>query len=91
MCAARELRIEAPERLRALQTVRTMPYPGFPTDAQAPIMAMACVGQGTSVFVETIFENRFRHVDELTRMGAHIKVEGRMAVVEGIPRLSAHR
>ncbi len=85
---SRELLIEAPERLHALQTVRTMPYPGFPTDAQAPVMAMACVGQGTSVFVETIFENRFRHVDELTRMGARIKVEGRMAVVEGIPRLS---
>lgn len=83
-----ELLISAPARLRRLKTVRTMPYPGFPTDAGAPIMAMACVADGTSVFIETIFQNRYRHVGELLRLGAHVKTEGRVAVVEGVPYLS---
>ena len=64
-----------------------MPYPGFATDIQSPFMALASVAQGTSVFVENMFENRFRHVDELVRMGADIKVEGRSAVVRGVKRL----
>ena len=64
-----------------------MPYPGFPTDAQSPFMALAAIADGTSVFVENIFENRFRHVDELVRMGADIKVEGRSAVVRGVKKL----
>ena len=81
------LLITAPPKLRALKRVRTMPYPGFPTDAQAPVMAMACIAEGTSVFVETIFENRYRHVPQLERMGANIKVEDRVAVVEGVKRL----
>ncbi|MGI6264183.1 MAG: UDP-N-acetylglucosamine 1-carboxyvinyltransferase [Acutalibacteraceae bacterium] len=80
--------LRAPKRLRRIKTVRTMPYPGFPTDAQAPLMAMACVAEGTSVFVENIFESRYRHVDELARLGARIKVEGRVAVVDGVSRLS---
>ncbi|MDR1927532.1 MAG: UDP-N-acetylglucosamine 1-carboxyvinyltransferase [Oscillospiraceae bacterium] len=80
-----ELKMSA--RLRHFPTVRTMPYPGFPTDAQAAVMALACVAQGTSIITETIFENRFKHVNELVRMGAHIRVEGRVAVVEGIRRL----
>ncbi len=84
----KELTIMPPERLSPLQSVRTMPYPGFPTDAQAPIMAMACVAQGTSVFVENIFESRYKHVGELTRLGARIKVEGRVAVIEGVGHLS---
>ena len=75
------LRLIAPARLRALGTVRTMPYPGFPTDAGAPLLAAACTAGGTSVFVESIFENRYKYVDELTRMGAHIRVDGRVAVV----------
>ncbi|MCI9415298.1 MAG: UDP-N-acetylglucosamine 1-carboxyvinyltransferase [Clostridiales bacterium] len=86
--ASRLLTLEAPERLSRVTSVLTMPYPGFPTDAQAPVMAMTCVAQGTSVFIETIFDNRYRHVDELSRLGARIKVEGRVAVVEGVPRLS---
>ena len=61
-----------------------MPYPGFPTDAQAIVMAALTKAQGTSVIVENIFENRYRHVDELVRMGADIKVEGKVAVVEGV-------
>ncbi len=82
-----ELLISAPGRLRRVHTVRTLPYPGFPTDAQALIMAPTCVADGTSVFIETIFESRYKHVCELTRMGAHIKVEGRVAVVEGVTEL----
>lgn len=84
-----ELLISAPTRLRRVKTVRTLPYPGFPTDAQALLMAMACVAEGTSVFIETIFESRYKHVGELMRLGARIKVEGRVAVVEGVPSLSA--
>ena len=86
-----ELLITAPARLRRLKTVRTMPYPGFPTDAAAPLMAMACVADGTSVFIENIFQNRYKHVGELLRLGAHIKTEGRVAVVEGVPLLSGAR
>lgn len=73
--------------LKAVKTIRTMPYPGFPTDAQAIIMAVLTKAQGTSVMVENIFENRYRHVDELRRMGADIKVEGKVAVIEGVKRL----
>lgn len=83
-----ELLLTAPTRLRRIKTVHTMPYPGFPTDAGAPLMAMACVAEGTSVWIETIFQNRYRHVGELLRLGAHIKTEGRVAVVEGVPFLS---
>lgn len=81
------LRITAPKRLNSVKHIRTMPYPGFPTDCQAPVMAMTAVSQGTSVIVENIFENRFRHVGELVRMGANIKVEGKVAVVEGVSQL----
>ncbi len=81
------LHVVAPSRLGRLGTVRTMPYPGFPTDGAAPLLAAACVGEGTSVFVENIFENRYKYVDELTRMGARIQVDGRVAVVEGVPTL----
>lgn len=81
------LSLTAPERLSPLRAVRTMPYPGFPTDAQAPFMAMCCKSRGTSVFVENIFENRYKHAGELSRMGANIKVEGRVAVVEGVESL----
>ena len=84
----KRLLITAPKKLRRLRRVRTMPYPGFPTDASAPLLAAACLADGTSVFVETIFDNRYAYVDELTRFGAHIKVEGHMAVVEGVPSLS---
>ncbi|WP_312643024.1 UDP-N-acetylglucosamine 1-carboxyvinyltransferase [Hydrogenoanaerobacterium sp.] len=75
------------KRLLPVNLIRTMPYPGFPTDAQAPLMAMMSIAQGTTVFVENIFENRYKHAIELQRMGAHIKVEGRVAIVEGIRSL----
>lgn len=63
--------------------VRTLSYPGFATDLQAPMMVVACITPGTSVFLETIFENRFMHIPELIRMGANIRVEDRVAVIEG--------
>lgn len=84
----KDILISAPARLRRIKSVRTMPYPGFPTDAQAPVMAMACVADGTSVFIENIFESRYKHAGEMLRLGARIKVEGRVAVVEGTPVLS---
>lgn len=79
--------IKGPQRLRSCGTVRTMPYPGFPTDAQAPWMAISCVADGTSVFVENIFESRYKHAGELMRMGANIRIEGRVAIVEGVKTL----
>lgn len=87
-CKGDRIRISAPERLERIRNIRTMPYPGFPTDAQAPVMAMATVARGTSIFVENIFESRYKHVGELLRLGANIKVEGRVAVVEGVGHLS---
>ncbi len=68
--------------------VRTSPYPGFPTDLQAQFMALMATAEGRSVIIEDIFENRFMHVQELVRMGADIKVEGKTAAVRGVPRLS---
>ncbi len=81
------INISAPQRLRSFRMVRTTPYPGFPTDAQAPVMAMATVAKGTTVFVENIFENRYKHVEELKRLGANVSAEGRVAVVEGVGEL----
>lgn len=68
--------------------IKTLPFPGFPTDLQAPILAALTIAKGTSIITETIFENRFKHVDELGRMGAKIKVEGRTAIIRGVPKLS---
>ena len=68
--------------------IKTMPYPGFPTDMQAQFMAMLAVSEGTGMVTETVFENRFMHVDELKRMGANIKIDGRTSVVEGVPALT---
>ncbi len=81
------LRVCAPAHLRPLD-IRTMPYPGFPTDLQAQFMAVLATSQGTSLITETVFENRFMHVDELIRMGARIKIDGRSALVEGTEALS---
>jgi len=79
--------LKSKDVLNRLKHIVTMPYPGFPTDAQAPIMAVTTIANGTSLFTENIFECRFKHVPELIRFGANIKVEGRMAVVEGVNRL----
>jgi len=70
------------------QSFRTTEYPGFPTDMQAQFMALNCVAQGTAKVTETIFENRFMHVNELVRLGADIQIDGKIAVVAGVPRLS---
>jgi UDP-N-acetylglucosamine 1-carboxyvinyltransferase len=68
-------------------SLRTAPYPAFPTDMQAQFMALDCVADGTSVVTETIFENRYMHVQELRRLGADIEVDGHTAVVRGVSRL----
>lgn len=77
-----------PGRLKSAGKLLTMPYPGFPTDIQSPFMALASISEGTGIFVENIFENRYQHVEELVRMGADIQVDGRVAVVCGVPHLS---
>lgn len=81
------IRIRSEGRLKA-QSFRTTEYPGFPTDMQAQFMVLNVVAEGASHVTETIFENRFMHVNELLRLGARIQVDGKVAVVEGVPRLS---
>ena len=80
------IQVQADE-LRATD-IKTLPHPGFPTDLQAPALALLSLAKGTSVVTETIFENRFKHVDELTRMGARIRVEGRTAIIRGVAQLT---
>ncbi len=87
-CGEDRVRIRASDRLSG-GMVRTVPYPGFPTDLQAPMMAMTTGLPGISVIIETIFENRFTHVPELRRMGADITIEGNVAVVKGVNGLQA--
>lgn len=84
---AKGLHIAANGALRPL-TVSTAPYPGFATDMQAQLMALLAMADGASVLTETIFENRYMHVPELNRMGAHIETKGRVAIVHGVPRLT---
>ncbi len=81
------VRVVADKPINAID-IKTLPYPGFPTDMQAQIMALMTLAPGTSVITETIFENRFMHVNELKRMGAQIVIEGHTAVVKGVPRLT---
>ncbi|MBI5182073.1 MAG: UDP-N-acetylglucosamine 1-carboxyvinyltransferase, partial [Nitrospirae bacterium] len=81
------LRVKRTGRITA-SDVKTLPYPGFPTDMQAQFMALMSIADGTSVITETIFENRFTHISELKRMGADIKAHGDSAVVRGVARLS---
>ncbi len=81
------IRLMAKMPLRALPYLETAPYPGFPTDLQSPLMAVLCRARGESCICETIFENRFRTVDQLQKMGAKIRTDGRCAVMKGIPAL----
>ena len=81
------IRIRAAQRPKAVN-VRTSEYPLFPTDMQAQFMAVNCIAEGSATVIETIFENRFMHVNEMLRLGAHIEVDGHTAVVHGVPRLS---
>ncbi len=85
--AACSITVKAPRRLRALD-IHTLPYPGFPTDLQAPVMALLCLADGTSVITESVFEGRFLHIPELWRMGAAITVDGHRAIVKGSDRIS---
>lgn len=80
--------LNARKKLKAPPTIRTAVHPGFPTDAQPVLMALCAAVEGTTIFVETIFENRYRHASELARLGAKINIEGRVAVVEGTQKLS---
>ena len=87
VCGRDSIQLKAPSRLNAV-SIRTAPYPAFPTDMQAQFMAINCVAAGTAVIRETIFENRFMHAVELIRLGADIKIDGNTAVVTGAAHLS---
>ena len=80
------VRVIGPEKLNAI-TIKTMPYPGFPTDMQAQMTALMAIAEGQSLVTETVFENRFMHVEELIRMGADIHTEGRSATIKGVDKL----
>jgi UDP-N-acetylglucosamine 1-carboxyvinyltransferase len=81
------IRVRGPVRPRAAN-VTTLPYPGFFTDYQAPMSSLLTVADGVSIVTETIWDERFKHLDEMVKMGAHIRIDGRTAVIEGVPRLS---
>ena len=84
--AVEGIRVTCDRRPKAVD-IKTMPYPGFPTDMQAQFMALLAVSEGAGLVTETVFENRFMHVDELKRMGASIKIDGRTSIVEGVDHL----
>lgn len=88
-CGADWISLDMQGRRPNAVSVRTAPYPGFPTDMQAQFLAMNAIAEGTGTVIETIFENRFMHVLEMQRMGAQVQVEGNTAIVTGIPRLKA--
>ena len=84
----KSLKISSPKTLCRVPTIRSLVYPAFPTDAGPLLIAMLTIAQGTTVFVENIFENRYRYINELNRLGANIKAEGKVAVIEGVKTLS---
>ena len=84
------IELEAPKKLKAVD-IKTMPYPGFPTDMQSVFGSMLTVAKGTSVIVENIFENRYKYTSELKKMGAKIQIEGKMAVIKGVRKLNASK
>ena len=86
--SGKTIKINAKNKILRVPTIRSLVYPGFPTDAGPVIIAMLCKAKGTSVFVENIFENRFRYADELKRLGAKIETQGKIAVIEGVDNLS---
>ncbi len=86
--SGKTLMLSSPKKLSRVPTVRSLAYPAFPTDAGPVIIAMLTLARGTSVFSENIFENRFRYIDELKRLGAKIKTEGKIAIIEGVDILS---
>ncbi|MBS4540085.1 UDP-N-acetylglucosamine 1-carboxyvinyltransferase [Clostridium sp. D2Q-11] len=82
------LKIIGPKIISPIESLQTIPYPGFPTDMQAQVMSLLTIANGTSIISETIFENRFKHVPELVRMGANIKTVGNVAVIKGVSQLT---
>ncbi len=84
----KSLKIVGPKKISSIETIQTLPYPGFPTDMQAQMMALLSIATGTSIITETVFENRFKHAEELIRMGANIKTFGRIAVIKGVKDLT---
>ncbi|WP_338114480.1 UDP-N-acetylglucosamine 1-carboxyvinyltransferase [Tissierella carlieri] len=82
------MKVTGPRRINPIEMLQTLPYPGFPTDMQAQMMALLSIANGTSIISETVFENRFKHAEELTRMGANIKTFGRVAVISGVKELT---
>ncbi|RBP61812.1 UDP-N-acetylglucosamine 1-carboxyvinyltransferase [Alkalibaculum bacchi] len=82
-----EVWARGPKTIQPIESLITQPYPGFPTDMQAQVLALLTLANGTSVVNETIFESRYKHVPELIRMGAHVKIEGRIAIVQGVKKL----
>lgn len=83
-----DIKIIGPEKIKPIEMLQTLPYPGFPTDMQAQFMALLSIAGGTSIINETVFENRFKHAEELTRMGANIKTFGNVAVIKGVDELT---
>lgn len=83
-----KLQVLSEKRLHAIESIRTMPYPGFPTDMQSQFISMLSISKGTSIITENIFENRFKFINELVRMGAKISIEGRTAIVKGVKKIS---
>ncbi|MBE6802284.1 MAG: UDP-N-acetylglucosamine 1-carboxyvinyltransferase [Ruminococcaceae bacterium] len=83
----KSIRLKAPRKLNRIDKLVTQPFPGFPTDAQAPFTTLATIAKGTTVIVENIFESRLKHIPELVRMGAKIRTESRVAVIDGVDRL----
>lgn len=84
------IKLEAPKKLKSVD-IKTMPYPGFPTDMQSVFGSMLTIAKGTSVIVENIFENRYKYISELQKMGAKAQIEGKMAVIKGVRKLSASK
>ncbi|HHY04045.1 MAG TPA: UDP-N-acetylglucosamine 1-carboxyvinyltransferase [Thermoanaerobacterales bacterium] len=82
------IQLSAQNPLYSLDSLRTLPYPGFPTDMQAPMMAFLTTVDGTSILTETVFENRFKHAEELKRMGANITINGNTAIIKGVKKLT---
>ena len=82
-----EIAIDSPKKLKAID-IKTMPYPGFPTDMQSVFASMITIAKGTSIVIENIFENRYKYTNELKRMGAKITIEGKTAIIKGVRRLS---
>ncbi|MGJ0847815.1 UDP-N-acetylglucosamine 1-carboxyvinyltransferase, partial [Tissierella praeacuta] len=82
------MKVTGPRKINSIEMLQTLPYPGFPTDMQAQMMALLSIANGTSIISETVFENRFKHAEELIRMGANIKTFGRVAVIKGVKELT---